>query len=170
MCLDPGHAGGRHRRFGSAGRDGRAIKSGSALERLAQVKAFAFDKTGTISEGKLELGEVRTMGDVSPDELLRWAASGEQRSEHPIARLILAAARSAIWFWSRCWSFKAHPGAGIRATTQAGVVLVGSRRLLEENGVVLPDETQTLIDASTLGPNAVAGSPQWSVARGHRCP
>jgi Cu+-exporting ATPase len=126
---------------------GVLIKRGSALERLAQVKVFAFDKTGTISEGKLELGEIRTTSAASADELLRWAATAEQGSEHPIARLILAEAQARNLALEPLLAFQAHPGAGIQATTAAGSLLIGSRRLLEENGVVLPDETQSLIDA-----------------------
>ena len=52
---------------------GVLIKSGAALERLAKVKAFAFDKTGTITEAKLELGDVVCVTDVTNNELLRIA-------------------------------------------------------------------------------------------------
>ena len=66
---------------------GVLIKSGSALERLAKVGSFAFDKTGTHHRGpKLELGDLICVADVGADELLRIAASAEQRSEHPLAR------------------------------------------------------------------------------------
>src|SRR5581483_11901505 len=68
---------------------GVLLKGGSALERLARVNAFAFDKTGTLTEGRLELGEVVPFEGVSADELLRTAATAEQRSEHILARLIL---------------------------------------------------------------------------------
>src|SRR5205814_5145024 len=68
---------------------GVLIKGGSALERLASVNAFAFDKTGTLTEGRLQLGDILGLNDVSADELLRIAASAEQRSEHLLARLIL---------------------------------------------------------------------------------
>src|SRR5206468_8587838 len=68
---------------------GVLIKSGSALERLAKVGAFAFDKTGTLTEAKLELGDLVCLTEVSPNELVRIAAGAEQRSEHPLARLIV---------------------------------------------------------------------------------
>src|SRR5262249_1384624 len=56
---------------------GVLIKSGSALERLAGVRAFAFDKTGTITEAKLGLGDVVCLTDISPDDLVRIAAAAE---------------------------------------------------------------------------------------------
>src|SRR5258705_7203180 len=67
---------------------GVLIKGGSALERLASVTAFAFDKTGTLTEGKLELGDVIALTG-SAEDLLKAAATAEQRSEHPLARLIV---------------------------------------------------------------------------------
>src|SRR5262249_10995008 len=67
---------------------GVLIKGGPALERLAQVTAFAFDKTGTLTEGRLELAEVRPLGGHTEEEVLRAAATAEQRSEHLLARLI----------------------------------------------------------------------------------
>src|SRR5207302_2602379 len=58
---------------------GVLLKSGAALERLAGVTAIAFDKTGTLTEGRLELGDVLALdSSLSPDELLRLAATAEQ--------------------------------------------------------------------------------------------
>lgn len=118
---------------------GVLIKGGAALERLASVTAFAFDKTGTLTLGKLELGELHTIGSATGDELLRVAALAEQRSEHPIARAILAAAGTRGLTVESIESFQAHPGAGVSVRTTAGAtVLVGSRRLLEERQVTIP--------------------------------
>src|SRR5205807_10447359 len=64
---------------------GVLLKGSSALERLAAVSAFAFDKTGTITEGRLELGDVFALDHGGPDELLGLAAAAEQKSEHPLA-------------------------------------------------------------------------------------
>src|SRR5204862_1952672 len=72
---------------------GVLIKGGSALERLAGVTAFAFDKTGTLTEGKLELGDVIGLDGILEVDVLAAAATAEQGSEHPLARLILSAAR-----------------------------------------------------------------------------
>ena len=151
---------------------GVLIKRGSALERLAQVKVFAFDKTGTISEGKLVLGEILTLDElgtgksacptdsasrtgtlacppISPpaENMLRWAAIAEQRSEHPIARLILAEAQQRNLALEPLEDFQAHPGAGILARAASGEILVGSRRLLEEKGIPLSAEALALIES-----------------------
>lgn len=125
---------------------GVLIKSGAALERLAKVGAFAFDKTGTITEGQLELGDVICLADVSPEEVVRLAAIAEQKSEHPLAKLLVhVAARRGITL-DAVESFQAHPGAGVTAQIKAGRILVGTRRLIEEEGIAVPP---TAIDALT---------------------
>jgi Cu+-exporting ATPase len=131
---------------------GVLIKGGAALERLAGVRAFAFDKTGTVTEGRFQLGDVVGFGGVPPDEVLRAAATAEHRSEHLLARLIAQEARARqLTLDLGEAEFRALPGAGVIAHTAAGMLLVGNRRLLEENGVALPAEAvaaQERLDAA----------------------
>jgi Cu+-exporting ATPase len=120
---------------------GVLIKSGAALERLAKVGAFAFDKTGTITEAKLELGDVVCLADISSDEVIRIAASAEARSEHPLARLIVHEASRRLMLLDEIQDFHAHPGAGVAATTASGRILIGTRRLIEEQGIAITEAT-----------------------------
>src|SRR5581483_10481631 len=108
---------------------GVLIKGGSALERLARVTAFAFDKTGTLTEGLLELGDVAPLDGVSAEELLRVAATAEQRSEHVLARLIVKEARRRRLELVPVEEFQAHAGTGVRARGDGAELLVGNRRL-----------------------------------------
>jgi Cu+-exporting ATPase len=124
---------------------GVLIKGGSALERLARATAFAFDKTGTLTEGRLELGDVVPLDGVSAEELLRAAATAEQRSEHVLAHLILQEARRRGLEPEPVAEFQAHPGTGVHARTADSVLLAGNRRLLEEQGVPLPAEADALL-------------------------
>ena len=125
---------------------GVLIKGGRALERLAEVRAFAFDKTGTLTEGRLELGDLVGLGGVSPDELLGTAAAAEQRSEHLLARLIIRTAEGRGLGLEPVEHFQAHPGAGVTARTDAGSVVVGTRRLLEEQGVTVSPEVERALE------------------------
>jgi Cu+-exporting ATPase len=135
---------------------GVLIKGGSALERLAGIWAMAFDKTGTITEGRLELGEVVSLSELSADELLRVAATAEQRSEHPLARLILHEAKTRQISPGELAEFQALPGAGVTARTAAGAVLVGSRRLLQEHGIPIgPDADVALERLDAAGQTAL---------------
>jgi Cu+-exporting ATPase len=121
---------------------GVLIKGGSALERLAGVNAFAFDKTGTLTEGRLEVGDVLPLGGVSDDKLLRVAATAEQRSEHPIARILLDEARRRGLDIGAVDDFEALPGCGVRARSAGLPLLVGTPRLLEQEGVAVPPEAR----------------------------
>jgi len=125
---------------------GVLIKGGSALERLAGVSAFAFDKTGTLTEGRLELGDVIGLNGAPPDEVLRAAAIAEQKSEHPLARLILQTAAERGIATVEPETFEAHPGAGVAATAAGARYLVGTRRLLEEQGIAIPPEAAALLE------------------------
>ena len=126
---------------------GVLLKSGAALERLAAVTAFAFDKTGTLTEGKLELGDILLLDQsIAADELLRLAATAEQSSEHPLARLILEAARARNLNLDAIEEFTAHPGGGVRSRAAGKSLLVGTRRLLEEQGIAVSPEAAALLD------------------------
>ncbi len=116
---------------------GVLIKGGSALERLAKTTAFAFDKTGTLTEGRLQLGDVIPLQGTR-DELLIVAATAEQRSEHPIAQLLVQHAGEQNWPLPAVEEFQAHPGAGITAKAGGSTIVVGTRRLLEEQGLWIP--------------------------------
>ena len=125
---------------------GVLIKGGAALERLAEVNVVAFDKTGTLTEGRLELGDVLPLGGIAPEEVLRAAATAEQRSEHVLARLVLAEASVRQLEREPLQEFQAHPGGGVTARTATGTFVVGTRRLLEEQGVAVPPEAAALLE------------------------
>jgi Cu+-exporting ATPase len=125
---------------------GVLIKGGSALERLAGVTAFAFDKTGTLTKGELELGDVIPLGGATAEQLLTAAATAEQRSEHPLARLIIGAAAARGLSVPAVDAFRAHPGAGVTATVGGTALIVGTRRLVEEQGVALPADALAALD------------------------
>jgi Cu+-exporting ATPase len=145
---------------------GVLIKGGLAIERLAGVTAFAFDKTGTLTEGRLELGDVIGLDGVTPDELLRVAATAEQRSEHVVARLLTQEAAARQLPLSPLGEFQAHPGAGVTARALVdgrseftpfsasnapelqveSRLVVGTRRFLEDQGIAIPAAATTALE------------------------
>ena len=82
---------------------------------------------------------------ASPDDVLRLAASVEQRSEHLIARLIVREAEARHLPLEAIDEFRAYPGAGVTGTSSAGKLLVGTSRLLGEQGLTLTSEVETLL-------------------------
>ncbi len=126
---------------------GILIKGGSALERLATVNAFAFDKTGTLTEGRLELSEIVPLEGVSAEEFLRTAATAEQHSEHLLARLIVQEAARRQLSPEPIGEFRSYPGIGITAQlTNLETLIVGNKRLLEEQGISLPPSAQAALE------------------------
>jgi Cu+-exporting ATPase len=138
---------------------GVLVKGGSAIERFAAVRTVTFDKTGTLTEGRLELGDVLPLRGVDADDLIRAAATAEQGSEHPLARVVVdAAATRQISSLPRT-DFTALPGAGVRAVADGHTLLVGTRRLLDEQCVAVTDEATALLnrlDATGQTPLLVA--------------
>ena len=133
-------------------RRGVLIKGGGALEWLARVDVIAFDKTGTLTEGRPELGDRYPRGSWTADDLLRLAAAAEQPSEHPLARLLVAEARTLGSALPAVEDFEAQPGAGIVARLRdegqgRRDVLVGNLRLFRERNVSISPETEAALTA-----------------------
>ncbi|MFT7837126.1 heavy metal translocating P-type ATPase [Saccharothrix sp. BKS2] len=112
----------------NAGRHGVLVKSAVVLERLGSVTRVAFDKTGTLTEGAPRLAAVRPVPGGRFDEtgLLALAAAAEHPSEHPIARTVVAAARSAGLVVREAAGFASTPGRGVTARVGGHLVEVGS--------------------------------------------
>lgn len=123
--------------MGRGGRRGILIKGGIHLEQLAQVQVMALDKTGTITEGKPRLEQIKTANGVDADEALRMAAAIEQRSEHPLARAVLDAARDRNLDIPAVGSFTSLTGAGAEASIEGTTYVVGSPALMAERNLSL---------------------------------
>lgn len=121
-----------------ASKYGIVVKTGSALERLAEAKTFAFDKTGTLTSGILSVDSITTFNKHTKSEVIKLAASLEQNSNHVVARAIVAYAVEQKVPASKARHVKELPGRGLTAQLNGHLVLVGRYTLLEEHGVVIP--------------------------------
>ena len=111
---------------------GILIRNAEALERLEKVDTLVIDKTGTLTEGRPRITNVT--GGI---EMLRLAASLERGSEHPIARMIVDAALERRQQLSPVSDFRAEAGRGVSGTVEGKKMILGTARLLKENGVDL---------------------------------
>ena len=109
---------------------GILIRHAEALERLEKVDSLVVDKTGTLTEGRPKITNV-----TGGMEMLRLAASLERGSEHPIARMIVAAAEERRIALSPVSEFRAEGGRGVSGIVEGKRMLLGTARLLKENGV-----------------------------------
>jgi heavy metal translocating P-type ATPase len=121
-----------------ASRYGIIVKTGSALERLAEAKTIAFDKTGTLTSGVLQVGEVTAFGSYTKDQVLALAASLEQNSNHILAHAIVASAKAKKLKLTKAKHVQEIAGRGLSAQVKGQSVLVGRFSLLEEHGVQAP--------------------------------
>ncbi|MEF8973529.1 MAG: cation-translocating P-type ATPase [Haloarcula sp.] len=119
----------------SAAKNGVLIKGGNHLEAMGAVDVVALDKTGTLTKGELSVTDVVPFGDNDETDVLRYAASLEQRSEHPIAEAILAHAREAgVTDRPAPSEFESLTGRGIRARIDGETYYAGKPALFEELG------------------------------------
>ncbi len=139
---------------GKGAEHGILFKNSEALERAHELRTIVLDKTGTITQGEPSLTDVLARSDergtasevFTRASLLRLAASAERGSEHPLGEAIVQAAQSEGLTLSEPEAFEAVAGQGIAAMTEGRRVLVGSKRLLESDGVVLNGMDALLAD------------------------
>ena len=134
----------------AAARNGVLIKGGAHLERLAAVRAIAFDKTGTLTRGEPAVTEVIPVGNASSQNVLRYAAAVEARSEHHIARAIAARAHHEGIEVPEVAAFMSLPGRGVEGIVDGREVVVGNLALMTSGAVVLPSDTDIRRDGRTI--------------------
>ena len=145
----------------SAAKNGVLIKGGNHLEAMGAVDVVALDKTGTLTKGELSVTDVVPLGDNDETDVLRYAASLEQRSEHSIAAAIIAHADEAgVTDRPAPSEFESLTGKGIRATIDGETYYAGKPALFEElgfdlsraahatDGGAVTAETETALDLS----------------------
>ena len=125
---------------------GVLIKNAAALETLEKVDTLVVDKTGTLTEGKASVTSVVPVG-LEKNELLRFAASLEQGSEHSLAATILAdTVRKGITL-ADVRNFQSHPGMGAEGVVEDRHVAAGNRQFMEQLQVTIPEVPDAYLGA-----------------------
>lgn len=159
---------------------GILIRKGEAIQTMKEIKAVVFDKTGTITKGRPEVTDIVVSGQwsvagrgevPSPEtELLRYAASLEAGSEHPLSTAIVNAAQDKKIRLGALSEFRAIPGHGVEGKVDGKRALVGNQKLMKDSDIDfsavqndlhrLEDEAKTAmlvaIDGTVAGIIAVA--------------
>jgi Cu+-exporting ATPase len=123
---------------GKGAENGILFKGGEHLEIAKKVKTIVFDKTGTLTKGKPSVTDVIDLSDeiIGENELLRLAAIAEAGSEHPLGQAVVNNAKEkGIAVVSNPDSFEAVSGHGLKATYADHVVLIGNRKLMDDNHI-----------------------------------
>jgi P-type Cu+ transporter len=124
---------------GKGAEQGILIRSAGALETAGRLDTVVFDKTGTLTRGVPALTDVIVLDGLDENELLRLVASAELSSEHPLGAAVVAGAGSRGIDLAEARDFDSVTGKGIRALVRGRRVVVGNRRLLEDEGIPSAD-------------------------------
>lgn len=139
---------------GKGAEAGILIRGGEYLEKAQSLDTVVFDKTGTLTIGEPSLKDVVALtGDEN--DVLGYAAIAEYGSEHPIAKSILSAAKMKGIEAPEPKTFEAIPGQGVRVTSGNDTILLGNRRLMQDEGVNAGAAEEDLIRLETQGKTAM---------------
>ena len=131
--------------IGNSTRHGFLVREGDALERLAKVSYVAFDKTGTLTLGTPQVVAVRSFQEpISPETLFSWAASAEQRSEHPLGKAVVSCFKQK--YGEKLpdpHSFSMIPGRGVKAeiidSDRILAITAGNREMFQDEQISLSE-------------------------------
>lgn len=119
----------------AAARLGILVKNVADLEVAGKITAIVFDKTGTVTTGRLYVTKLMPANDVEPSRLLSLAAAAEKMSKHPAARALLEVAKQANLTLPESDNFTETPGKGVTAKVSGSRIIVGRETFLKENKV-----------------------------------
>ena len=124
---------------GKGAEHGILIKDAESLEMAHKINTVIFDKTGTLTKGKPEVTDIITIGEISNDEALKFAASLENGSEHSLAESIVNKAEFLGLTLIKAEGFNAIPGHGVEGILNGKYVVFGNKRLMDREGVLVGD-------------------------------
>ncbi|MBI4557945.1 MAG: copper-translocating P-type ATPase [Candidatus Hydrogenedentes bacterium] len=163
---------------GTGAARGILIRSGEAIQTMRSIRVVCLDKTGTLTTGKLSVTDVVPVPERTREEVLRWAASVERNSEHPIAAAVVRYAAEQSIEAMDASGFAAVPGKGAEARASDAVVHVGKDAYLADLGVNLSEIRETVdklqaegkttvlvaVDRQVVGAVGVADTPKPEAA------
>ncbi|MGE8217329.1 MAG: heavy metal translocating P-type ATPase [Stenotrophomonas maltophilia] len=122
---------------GRAAQHGVLFRDAEAIEALRQIDTLVVDKTGTLTEGRPHFREVQAVAPFAADDVLHWAASLDQGSEHPLAAAIVAEARQRGRALAPVDGFDSLTGMGVQGRVGGKALLLGNAALMQEHGIAL---------------------------------
>ena len=131
---------------GKGAQNGILIKNAEAIEQAEKVTHLVLDKTGTLTEGRPSVVEIKAINGFSKGEMLRYAASVEANSEHPLAQAVVRKSRESGYVDLKSTSFESLTGSGVKANVSNHWIYVGKKRFIEDLGIRIPEDLETHAD------------------------
>jgi Cu+-exporting ATPase len=147
---------------GKGAEHGVLFKNAASLETAHKLQAIIFDKTGTLTQGQPAVTDIVTCNGFTGAQVLRWAASAEHSSEHPLGAAIVEAARRRDLPLADSQDFAALPGHGIRALVEQHQLLVGNEKLMLDQGIAFGKVTESAEHLANAGK-----TPMFVAVDGH---
>ena len=128
---------------GKGAENGVLFRGGDVLESMKKINTFVFDKTKTLTQGKPQVTDLIIIDkNIDETELLKIAGIAEKQSEHPLAEAVMEKIKQAKIALPEPKAFKAVAGQGVIATYGIKKILVGTRRLMQENKIVFDQDVE----------------------------
>ncbi len=143
---------------------GILIKDGEALERAGRIRSVLLDKTGTITEGKPRLTDIVTFGTWTRTDALRIASALESKSEHPVARAVLQAAKAESLQWEEPTTFEAIGGKGVTGEVAGLMVSVGKPGWVIASEVISPEIAEAFDKLESQGKTVFVAKAGGNIA------
>ncbi|MGN1401931.1 MAG: heavy metal translocating P-type ATPase [Bacillus sp. (in: firmicutes)] len=124
---------------GRAAESGILFKGGEYLEQTYKLDTVLLDKTGTVTNGKPVLTDLETVPSIKEEDFRQLVADAEKGSEHPLAEAIVTGLREKGIHARDADSFDAIPGYGIKAKVSGRMVIIGTRKLMKQEGIDVPE-------------------------------
>lgn len=148
-----------------AAKHGIIVRTGSAMERLANINTMAFDKTGTLTRGEPKVESVIAHKGFTKSDIITYAAALEQSSSHILARAVVEHAEEKHLSIPKAKNVRENAGHGLTGRMNGKTIAIGRLSFLESAGVDLPKKLKTQVDTTTTFiafDNALAGSISFS--------
>jgi Cu+-exporting ATPase len=114
---------------------GVLLRSGEYVEKARKLTTVIFDKTGTLTKGEPIVTDIKAYGNYTAQDVLHYASAAERGSEHPLASAIVTKAETEKVSVAQSDSFEALPGRGVQCTVGGKKILLGNRKLMQEQNV-----------------------------------
>ncbi|MCJ7470826.1 heavy metal translocating P-type ATPase, partial [Candidatus Bathyarchaeota archaeon] len=114
---------------------GILLRSGEYVEKARKLTTVVFDKTGTLTKGEPSVTDIISYNKFSEESIIQLAASAEKGSEHPLAEAILKKAQQSNITIPEAQMFEAIPGRGVRCTVENKKILLGNRKLMQDEKI-----------------------------------
>ena len=129
---------------GLGAKNGILFKSAEALQKSQELTTIVFDKTGTLTKGKPEVTDILPLSGMNKNEVLKFAAIAEKRSEHPLGEAIVNSAKKNGINIPDANKFNSITGKGVEAKYSGKNILLGNRKLMQDRKINLKNIEETI--------------------------